>query len=315
MGICYSKLAKHAEAFTEYDAVLRINPQDGVGYCNRGRKHLALGRFSEAEADALMSLKLNPKHKTSQQLLVDARKKLLDSEPPSSEAELYKTAEKLRKHKQWSAAIDAFSELLETNYPGKAHLLNQRGVCFQELGQHEEALKDLTESLELDPTQPISKLCNRESCHSPRSEYRVPLKLLGLITSDCVLNHRSPRSEYRVPLKLLGLITSGCVCSIRRRCLPRPGAVQRGGRRPKPGDRSGPGRRSRQGPALRSSDRHGRAVGRSPGLQRRPEALQRGQVGRGLARHLQRDRERAGQGRHIHRVRHPRLVLPTARPG
>ena len=290
MGICYSKLAKHAEAFTEYDAVLRINPQDGVGYCNRGRKHLALGRFSEAEADALMSLKLNPKHKTSQQLLVDARKKLLDSEPPSSEAELYKTAEKLRKHKQWSAAIDAFSELLETNYPGKAHLLNQRGVCFQELGQHEEALKDLTESLELDPTQPISKLCNRESCHSPRSEYRVPLKLLGLITS-------------------------GCVCSIRRRCLPRPGAVQRGGRRPKPGDRSGPGRRSRQGPALRSSDRHGRAVGRPPGLQRRPEALQRGQVGRGLARHLQRDRERAGQGRHIHRVRHPRLVLPTARPG
>ena len=167
MGICYSKLAKHAEAFNEYDAVLKINPQDGVGYCNRGRKHLALGRYAEAEADALMSLKLNPKHKTSQQLLLDARKKLSDSEPPSSEAELYKTAEKLRKHKQWSAAIDAFTELLDTNYPGKAHLLNQRGVCFQELGQHEEALADLSESLDLDPTQPISKLCNRADVRMP----------------------------------------------------------------------------------------------------------------------------------------------------
>ena len=84
MGICYSKLAKHAEAFAEYDAVLKINPQDGVGYCNRGRKHLALGRHAEAEADALQSLKLNPKHKTSQQLLLDARKKLSDEEPPST---------------------------------------------------------------------------------------------------------------------------------------------------------------------------------------------------------------------------------------
>jgi tetratricopeptide (TPR) repeat protein len=161
MGICYSKLAKHAEAFAEYDAVLKINPQDGVGYCNRGRKHLALGRYAAAESDALMSLKLNPKHKTSQQLLLDARKKVADEAPPSSEAELYSTAEKLRKHKQWSAAIDAFTELLDTDYPGKSHLLNQRGVCYQELGQHEAALQDLSLSLELDPTQPVSKLCNR----------------------------------------------------------------------------------------------------------------------------------------------------------
>ena len=161
MGICYSKLGQHTEAFNEYDAVLEINPQDGVGYCNRGRKHLALGRHTEAEADALMSLKLNPKHKTSQQLLLDARKKTSNSDPPGSEAELYSQAEKLRKHKQWSAAIDAFSDLLSTDYPGKAHLLNQRGVCYQELGQHEDALRDLTESLDLDPTQPVSKLCNR----------------------------------------------------------------------------------------------------------------------------------------------------------
>jgi tetratricopeptide (TPR) repeat protein len=161
MGICYSKLGQHAEAFTEYDAVLKINPHDGVGYCNRGRKHLALGRFQEAEADALMSLKLNPKHKTSQQLLLDARKKTTTQDLPGTEAELYSQAEKLRKHKQWSAAIDAFSELLDTDYPGKAHLLNQRGVCYQELGQHEDALRDLTESLELDPSQPVSKLCNR----------------------------------------------------------------------------------------------------------------------------------------------------------
>ena len=72
MGICYSKLGKHAEAFKEYDAVLKINPNDAVGFCNRGRKHLALRRYTEAEADALMSLKLNPKHKTSQQLLLGA---------------------------------------------------------------------------------------------------------------------------------------------------------------------------------------------------------------------------------------------------
>ena len=96
---------------------------------------------------------------------------------------MYSSAEKLRKHKQWSAAIDAFAELLDTDYPGtyfakyfflilspfrstdlfggagKAHLLNQRGVCYQELGQHEEALRDLTASLELDPSQPVSKLC------------------------------------------------------------------------------------------------------------------------------------------------------------
>ena len=31
---------------------------------------------------------------------------------------MYSSAEKLRKHKQWSAAIDAFAELLDTDYPG-----------------------------------------------------------------------------------------------------------------------------------------------------------------------------------------------------
>jgi len=59
-GIARSKLGNHAEAISDFTAVIRIDTKDAEAYTNRGISKAALGKCEEAVADYTQAILINP---------------------------------------------------------------------------------------------------------------------------------------------------------------------------------------------------------------------------------------------------------------
>ena len=65
----YIKLKRYRLAISDGDTAIRLNPQDHIGYYNRGRANELLGQRSAAIRDFHAVLRKNPNHKLSQTAL------------------------------------------------------------------------------------------------------------------------------------------------------------------------------------------------------------------------------------------------------
>ena len=128
IGLTSYKKGKYEEAVKHYDQAIRINPQNGTTYTNRGAARASLGQHNDAIADFDEAIRLNPQDATTYYNRGNAKGKL-------------------GRHKE---AIVDFDEAIRIN-PQISESYNNRGTAKVRLGLHKEAIADFDEAIRMYP--------------------------------------------------------------------------------------------------------------------------------------------------------------------
>ena len=162
IGLTSYKKGKYEEAVKHYDQAIRINPQNGTTYTNRGAARDSLGQHNDAIADYDQAIRLNQQDATAYYNRGNAKGKLdrhdeaiadfdqsIRLNPQVSETYNNRgTAKaKLGRH---AAAIADFDQAIRMN-PHDAAAYFNRGNAKGALGRHDEALADLDQAIRMNP--------------------------------------------------------------------------------------------------------------------------------------------------------------------
>jgi tetratricopeptide (TPR) repeat protein len=140
LGDAYVELGDFDLAVAEYSRAIRSAPDHAAGYAGRGVAYQLQGRLGQAADDLEHAIEVDPDYPQAHSGLGDLYLSVLDSE----KAVLH-----------YSRALDhpeAFQDLFQ--------LYHNRGLAFDLLGRHAEAVKDFNQALALNETS-VPALCNR----------------------------------------------------------------------------------------------------------------------------------------------------------
>lgn len=153
-GDCYKKLEQFEKAIIDYTKAIELNPDDEyvyLVYLDRGDCYKELQRYEEANADYKKVLELTD----DEELIEHIREefiKMSEALEKSVEADerLLNTLE-LMENGNFQEAIEGFSKFIKSkpNDKNVNMVYSERGDCYKELEQFEEAIKDYKKALEL----------------------------------------------------------------------------------------------------------------------------------------------------------------------
>ncbi len=122
------ELEQYASAIEDFNAVLRINPNNARAYSNRGLAKYRLGQYDAAIEDYNAALRINP-----------------------DDAEVYYNRGILKGNLGlYDAAIEDYTAALRVN-PDDAEVYYNRGILKDDLGQYDAAIEDYTAALRVNP--------------------------------------------------------------------------------------------------------------------------------------------------------------------
>ena len=136
-GVAKGSLEQHEEAMADFDAALRLSPQNAAAYAGRGITKGKLGQYEAAIAAFDNILRLNPQDVFAYTHIGLAKVSL----------------------GQYEAAIEDFNTAIVLN-PQYAAAYHDRGLAKGHLGQHEAAIMDFNMTIALD-SQYATAYCNR----------------------------------------------------------------------------------------------------------------------------------------------------------
>ena len=116
---------KVVELMTE---IIKLNPEDGGAYYNRGNAYVNLEQYKKAIEDFNKTIELNPE----------------DAEAYNNRGLAYYVL------KEYGKAIENYNKAVELN-PEYADAYNNRGLAYSDLKQYDKAIKDYNKAIELKP--------------------------------------------------------------------------------------------------------------------------------------------------------------------
>ena len=140
---CRVNTKRVEDSLPDFDAAVRLDPKNPEMVKNRGIAHLNLLRFDAAIADLKHALDLGPPDPQPYRAVLGQA--------------FAQRAVEAGKEKKWTEAVADLDEAIKLD-PANAGYFDWRGGCYFNLGQIEEARKDFTEAVRLDPTPPAYRL-------------------------------------------------------------------------------------------------------------------------------------------------------------
>lgn len=128
-GAANNNLGKYAEAIADYDQAITLDPKDAVAYSNRGAANNHLGKYAEAIADCTQAIALDPK----------------DAGAYNNRGIAYRNLGK------YAEAIADYDQAI-TLGPELTATYHNRGLARYYLKQYSAAVEDFTKAIELAPT-------------------------------------------------------------------------------------------------------------------------------------------------------------------
>ena len=162
IGLTSYKKGKYEEAVKHYDQAIRINPQNGTTYTNRGAARASLGQHNDAIADYDQAIRLNPQEATTYYNRGNVKGKLgrhkeaivdfdeaIRLNPQDSESYNNRGTAKARLGR-YAAALADFDQAIRM-YPQNTAAYFNRGNAKGAIGKYDEAIADLDEAIRMYP--------------------------------------------------------------------------------------------------------------------------------------------------------------------
>ena len=148
-GNAKQKLGQYEAAVADYDEAIRLNPDLAEVYINRGGAKQKLGQYEAAVADCNEAIRLKPDLGGAYINRGNAKQKL----------------------GQYEAAIADYDEAIRLN-PALVEAYSNRGVAKAGLGQYEAAIADYDEAIRLNPDHSEAYI-NRGVANEKRGQYEA----------------------------------------------------------------------------------------------------------------------------------------------
>jgi tetratricopeptide (TPR) repeat protein len=173
-GNAFYEVTEYEKALKEYEAALRLRPEDPSTLTNRGAAFGELGRHEEALADHSRSLEIRPDdpstlnnrgnalaHLDNYEGALADHNRSLEIRPDDPNT-LYNRGNTLARLNRYEEVLADYDRALELR-PDDPSTLTNRGATLGRLGRCDEALADFTHSLELRPDHTASAATKRPS--------------------------------------------------------------------------------------------------------------------------------------------------------
>ena len=162
LGVVYGKAGNSAQAITDFDRAIEINPKSARAYHNLGVTYRKLGNYAQAITDFDRAIEINPEYAeayysrgVTHGKLGDHRQAISDYDraiginPELALAYINRGAayHELGDQKQ---AISNYDRAIEIN-PKYAETYNNRGIAYGELGNRTQAISDYDRAIEINP--------------------------------------------------------------------------------------------------------------------------------------------------------------------
>ena len=213
---------RYDEAIAKYDEAIRLNPEFGEAYCNRGVAHMKKRDYDKAHADLTKALQIDPGDSIAAHnlTLVEHARPLADLTQALVEAreaerkitsrradQLLSEAEQYMSESRFDKAIAAYNECLAIpmwtallDPKARARAYYSRGLAYQKKGDCDKAIADLSTAIRVssecingDPGSRLLQEFRREVYRARANVY----KALGDST-----NAMLDSEEAEKPLKL-----------------------------------------------------------------------------------------------------------------
>eukprot|EP01052_Picozoa_sp_SAG31_P014461 SAG31_NODE_900_length_11140_cov_3.806086_1_plen_2434_part_00 len=139
-SLCHTMLGQHQQALQDNIDCIKEDPTDPMGYDHRARTYMDLGKLELAEADAQMTLELDPDFDGADEFLESVRQQLKVPAPArsafSEATTLYKDDER------WMEAAEAFKRSIDEGHNEVARCHLYRGSCFEKVSRLDCAMKE-----------------------------------------------------------------------------------------------------------------------------------------------------------------------------
>ena len=205
-GECFEELNQLNEALAEFERAISKKRNEPRFLYNRGKVYFkkampersfsekvkALGR-AQADLDAA-SKHLGGNHQLREK--IQNRMEAIQQELTTMAAEAHARGQQLYAGSDWRSAHTAFTEALSTKRGNRAEDLYLRAMCDMQGRQFDAAIKDLNESLQLQPQQPEALF--QRGC--AWRENRDLQKALGDMNSAAAMGHANAAQQV-VPLQ------------------------------------------------------------------------------------------------------------------
>lgn len=151
-GIVYNQMKNVDSAIADFTQAIKLNPQDSVAYRQRGNIYYFSKKYTEAEADLRAALKINPDDENAQRglRLVTIDKLLPGITDLAQAAPHIKLGNELLAKKDYDGAISSYSECIRVNPKSDSCYLN-RGLAHNGKKNYDAAIVDYTEAVKLNP--------------------------------------------------------------------------------------------------------------------------------------------------------------------
>jgi Tfp pilus assembly protein PilF len=164
-GECFEELGQLDPALAEFERAVSAKRNDARFLYNRGKVYYKkataqsgpfgekIKQFGRAQADlesAINHVGGNHQLREKTQHRLDA----IHQELTAMAADAHSRGQQLYASSDWRGAHAAFSEALSTKHGDRAQTLFQRAMCDMQNKQFDAAIKDLNETLQLQPQQP-----------------------------------------------------------------------------------------------------------------------------------------------------------------
>jgi len=178
---CYQKMKRYRESIDDLDFVIQSDTNNVDALGTRGNSYNTLGEYEKAISDYNRALSIDPK--------------VFQAYSNRAQAYLFS--------KQYRRAIDDYTKYF-VNRPDDIDYtsLNNRGICYENLGMYSKALEDFSEAVRLNPTYAKGYL-NRGNLYKHLGKKSLAIGDLRKVLS--LTDRQDLRKMAEVQLRALGV--------------------------------------------------------------------------------------------------------------
>jgi tetratricopeptide (TPR) repeat protein len=204
-GSLFSRGSEMDRAIASYDQAIRLDPRDAGNYVSRAMAYQRKGEVERALADFRSALALNPSEMVRQ--LAEGQVRLISTqlscfgrgtarhEPPVLSSEL------LQQIASCTLLIEADPARRNGRYI--AILLNIRGIAYRNDGQHDRAIADYTEAIQLTPSY-VNSYINRGTAYRSKGDRERAIADFRRVLTLTLNSDEAQREFAKMQLSELG---------------------------------------------------------------------------------------------------------------